>query len=333
MLRPGKIPAYPFILLGIGLIAAAEGSVFHAGHKRAGRARTRLERTLREREKFASINPAATEGNARAIEADLVRAREVLATWQAELNLDEASESRWRDQPVPPERIDAFLDLAAFVERMRGDAARSGVALKSDERFSFSAFAVEGPTPGTISAVFDQKIRVQSLLAALFSAHPRRLLSVQREVPVVRVGGPASAPGRPQASRAELPSTDLFVMDPGLSSREAGLVEAMAFRVVFVGPTGTLRAFLAELARRKLPVAARLVEVEPAAGSDVARNEPAASGPKSSVHAAEPPVGAADELELVVAPALSKFTVTVEFIGLAPAAGQLLSPAAVHPAA
>jgi hypothetical protein len=122
-------------------------------------------------------------------------------------------------------------------------------------------------------------------------------------------------------------------MDPRLSLRVANLVEAMAFRLVFVGPTGTLRTFVNQLSRMELPVAVRCVEVEPAAGSEAAQNGPTASGPNSSMLVTEPPGNAADDLVLVVAPALSKFTVTVEFIGLAPAGGTLVSRDAVHPAA
>jgi hypothetical protein len=316
MLRLPQRPLFLSVLFLLWCAFAGEIRMIFSGHRAAGRAQARLKLELRALKQQEAVAPAPTEENAVAIEADLARAGQILVALRAGLTAPGGTRIPWENLPVPPKRTDAFFDLASFVEQARDRAAKSGVALKPDERFGFSAYAAEGPVAELIPTVFHQRLAAQYVLEALFDACPRRLVSMQREAPSFPAEPAAASHRRPQPPPADRLVPDLFVIDPRLSVRVSGMVETVALRVVFVGSTATLRAFLAKLAGSDRPTAVRCVEVEPAAGPDAVPTELAGASPKSIVLTAEPSGRAADSPLPVVVPALSKFTVTVELIEL-----------------
>jgi hypothetical protein len=128
-------------------------------------------------------------------------------------------------------------------------------------------------------------------------------------------------------------SPDYFNLDPRLAAPNPELVTVSAFRLVFTGPTAALRSVLNQLATFELPVIVRTVEVEPATGEDLSlageESSPApapaapvaasivlsAAGSSKNAVAAKPAA-----LPPIVAKSISKFTVTVEFVELVPAA-------------
>ena len=296
-----KYPVFATSLLVLGLLVLAEAGGLTERCVTARTARKRLEQASRELRSLAAIQPAATPENAALIESDLVRTTRVLAAMQAGLATEGPRAARLRDTPAPEHRPDAFFDIAAFVEAMRARAQQAGVALKPDERFGFSTYANEAPESARLAAVFRERQIVQYLLEALLDAQPHQLLSVQRE----RLAGPArnAAPNPAGAQPGRAPGageTDYFEIDPRVSARVPGVVETAAFRLSFTGHTAALRTLLNKLAEFELPVVVRAVEVAPADrladGSAPARPDPAP----------------------LVAPPWSRFTVTVEFIALAP---------------
>jgi hypothetical protein len=123
-------------------------------------------------------------------------------------------------------------------------------------------------------------------------------------------------------------SPDYFDLDARLSAQAPGLVEVSGFRLIFTGQTAALRALLNQLASFELPIIVRSVEVEPAAGEDLvaapadeaaSATQPAA--PAVSIVLSAPVAKAAKPVATIaplVAKSISKFTVTVEYVELAP---------------
>jgi hypothetical protein len=156
----------------------------------------------------------------------------------------------------PRERREAFFGLDEFRTRMRNRAAQLGVGLREGEQFGFAAYVHEGPDDRLLGAVHRQQQMIEFLLEALFREPPVELRNVQRE--------------RPSTGRAEdilvasATGGDYFSIDPQISARVTGLIEAVAVRLVFVGRTATLKAFLAGIGGYGLPLIVRSVEAEEA---------------------------------------------------------------------
>jgi hypothetical protein len=188
---------------------------------------------------------------------------------------------------MPAKPIDAFFELAGFIEQLRTRAGQAQVVLKPDERFGFATHTNEGPAAEQIAAVHRQRLATQYLVETLLEARPLALLAMRRERPV--------AGARDSRDRAE----DFFELERPLSLRLPGQVETGAFRLEFTGQTAALRNFLNSLASYRQPVVVRSVEVEPLAAIPTAG-----------------PVAAGAPVPLV-RQSLSKFAVTVEFVLLA----------------
>ncbi len=191
----------------------------------------------------------------------------------------------------PKDRSGAFFALEAFRVRMRARADACGIGLRQSEQFGFAAYTHEGPEERLIGAVHRQRQLVEFLLTALFREPPMELRSVQRERPgQVRVADMSAA------TTAGV-SEDFFAIDPRISAKVSGFIESTAVRLVFVGRTPTLRAFLAGVGGYGVPLIVRSVEVEDA------------GPPKTAVR---PPEGEDwDDL--------SQFTIVVERVKLAKA--------------
>jgi len=200
------------------------------------------------------------------------------------------------------ERAGAYFDLAWFVEEMRATAAAEDVQLVEAESFGFSSHAHSGPDSEHVGRVLRQRRHLESLLKALFSVRPVRLESVRREAPL-----PGSAAARGGADAA---GADYFRIAPETSLQRSGMIDTLAFRLIFVGNTGCLRDFLNRLLEDDTPWMVRLVEVEPATRAS-----------------AERPSGKVDEKSVKsIGPELSRFALTVETIeriGLTPAGREM----------
>ena len=351
-------PLFATLLALCGLFALAEIGLIVERWYAAGASAEKLVRKTQEMAALREVLPAPSRENARAIEADLARARQAQAAMQAELKGRGAAAEKLLAAKVPPARADAFFDLAAFVERTRESARRFEVEVRPDAaRFGFAAFANEGPEPAYSESVFRQRQVIEFLVGALLEAKPQALLAVKREFPLTRkereerdaaalAAAEAAASGgsapEPVAAGPAGDGPDYFVVDPRASVRSPGFLDTLAFRLVFTGQTAALRTFLNRLAGFELPVLVREVEVEVAtaeeavsATEDAAPAEAVAAAPAAPAPEPKPLPKPAAAKPSPVAPIvpkpLSRFTVTVEFLELTNPPAPPADPAAPAP--
>ena len=211
-------------------------------------------------------------------------------------------------EPSPAKPIDAYFEIARFVEKERDAAARFKVSIRSDEYFGFRSHAREGPNPQFLSAVMKQCVVVENLLDALFACRPAALISVQRERPLPTAppksahdGAAVKGVATPASSHDE--PADFFEPARSTLLRVPSKLETDAFLLEFSGQTATLRDFLYRLAEVEQPLCVRSVEVEPISNSARPSN---ASGPSSE------PIS-------IVVPTISRFRLMVEMIRAVPA--------------
>lgn len=279
-------------LVALGIVAAAVLVERAQAATRIGRELQRNRHNLR-----SLVLSAPSAALLRQTSDELAEASRELVETQAAL-CAQAARANVAQQSVPETIAVAFFDLAEFEGRMRERARRAGVRLGADERFGFAEHANTGPGPELIAAVFRQRIIVEHLLEALWCAQPDELLAVLRERPRAdhTVGRENAGPVRARDDRGSF-----FVLEPGLSARRAGAIEAMAFRLEFVGHTPVLRRLLRSIAEDEWPLSVRWVEASP-----VAQREGAHPGV------------AEGEAEVFVQPRPMKFAVTIEFVEVSP---------------
>ena len=220
-------------------------------------------------------------------------------------------------------------------------------------RFGFSAYANEGPDIDRIEPLFRQRQIAEYLLEALLEARPRALFAVKRERTVTKAEREARAAAEASGVPIEVPvvdsgtgTPDYFVIDPRVSARTKAYVDTTAFRLAFTSQTDALGNFLNRLASFELPVLVREVEIDAATaeesgsgwrrgGGDTGggvRRPPLSCWRRSSALRRRCRVGGKTCCRIAhTAPrrrphrdqVASKYTVTVEFIGLvgAPLAG------------
>ena len=294
------------LVFGIATLMAAaviaEGWLLIDNSRTAKTATLTLARRQREWRRLAGLKPPPTTAQADIIEADLTRAGAALAALDEELSNREPSaiEGATAD-PAAISRTDAFIELAGFVRSMRELAGRTGVGVRAEEYFGFSAYAHEGPAPEYIASLLRQRCFSGYLLENLFASRPEQFVALQRaRLPKGRRDAAAASQSGGANASAE---ADVFAIDSWLSIREADVVETTAFRVTFAGYTASLRGFLNRLASCELPVVVRGVEVEP-----VKESSPRHHHPSSGL----------DSLAMIVRPARSRFSVTVEFCEIIP---------------
>jgi len=296
-------PLLGAVLPACTLALAAEGWLLAQARQQAAQALAGLQQKQEERAWLGRQSPALSEANEQAIVRDLAQAVQVRADLRLAL---QGRDPKILATPPPAKPIEAYFDIAAFVEKMRATAARARVMIKPGERFGFASHANEGPEADLVPAVFRQRLVTQYLVEALLEARPRLLVSVQRERPLTAAQRDLrNQPGQAKATAPAAPNgaggvaADFFEFDAPSSLRVPGGVESEAFRLEFTGHTPALRAFLNSLAALPLRVIVRRVEVEPLLGETVSPAAPAA--------------GAAVPL---VTQSLSKFAVIVECVEL-----------------
>ncbi len=298
-----KYPGFAVAWLVLGLVVLGEGAALGVEVKAARSAAKSASQLSRELHALVSRNPAPTPDTKEQIEADLQRANEALAELRAALVAHGPMAERGLSAVAPVRRAEAFFDLAAFIEAMRLRARQSGIVVKADECFGFAAYAHEAPEAGRIGAVFRERMEAQYLVETLLDAQPVELLAVQREAPLPEAAQSSSSTPRvfPVAKLPNKATPDGFEMDRALSLRTPGSVDTTAFRLAFTGRTEVLRALLNRFAEYELPVVVRSVEVSPF--EERVKNVNRAS-------AETPPL---------IAPGLTRFCVTVEFVAVPPA--------------
>jgi len=220
---PGRLRAYPlfFALLALLVLVAGAGAADLVRQAR----RDQVAKAECARLRFEWATPQARPEMVAATKAELVRADETLR--QARV--------RWLGivSAATSDRLGAFAELSAFVERSRLAAARAGVAVAMDERFGFARHANEAPSDDEVAAVLAQRQAIDRVLAVLFAAGPEKLLGVRRENP------------KTEAAARE---GDWCTLPVARSLRTPGAVRTRVVQVGFAGTTACLRAFLNGLA-------------------------------------------------------------------------------------
>lgn len=263
-----------------------------------------LEQKRQARETFQQQVAGPSEETGREILQELGSVRARLAAARATLAGDDETIF---NAPPPAKSIDAFFDVADFIEKTRTLAAQAQVAIRSDEHFGFSTHATEGPATELTAAVYRQRVIVQFLIGALFEARPTALFLVQRERPLSAVQ--RTERNQPRVTSFAGPGVipvhddpaDFFELAPRYSLRRSGELDTDAFKLEFSGQTRTLRGFMNHLAFCELPLVVRSVEVEPI-------NSTAAA-----VSVASQPLATATPIP-IVAQSISRFRVIVELI-------------------
>ena len=296
-------PLLGTVLLLCAAAAATEGWMLQRTRQKAARSVAVLAQKRQERDWLARQTPAPSEANEQAIAQELAAAGKSLAELRAAL---QPREPKTSPASTPAKPIDAYFDIAAFVEETRNLAGRAQVMIRPDERFGFAAHMNEGPESDLVPAVFRQRLAAKRLVDALLEARPRVLVGVQRERPQTaaqraqRNQSDQSAPAADNVVASAAAAGDFFEFPARNSLRVPGRVESEVFRLEFTGQTPALRAFLNNLANFPIPVVVRRVEVEPLLA-------------ESTSAVATPAVGAPVPL---VAQNLSKFAVVVECVEL-----------------
>lgn len=327
-------PIY-FSLLGVcGLAVLASGWGIYSQHAAAEKSAKTLVLKRNELSGLLSLNPAPTQANKAAIEADLKRTEIALGQMREELKGRGPVAEGLRKATPPSEPTDVFFNLETFVEKTRQKAQAAKIKLKPDERFGFYTYKQTGPDRDLIPQVFRQRLVAEYLIDALFEAQPAELVSVMRERPLTKAAQAAIAAGQPlPAAPASTNSSnsptenDFFDIDPRISARVPGFVGASAFRLTFISETETLRVLLNKLATFELPLVVRSVEVEPMPKAAAATATTQANT-LSSIFGTAPSTTApeAAPAKPLVEKVLSKFTVTVELIDLVEAPATEATP-------
>lgn len=264
------------------LLVGALAWQWHRAERSAQDARAAWATALAEREHLARALPAATTAGSAAIDAAVTEAESDLAALRPALGSEIASTR----EPETP--LELWYETAATRDRLRAMADELGVALSAEEQFGLASHRRAGPAGAERAVVARQRVMVEQLMATLFTAQPHALLSVRRERPREDAGGEP---------------TDFFRMDPRLSLRMPGMIEATAFRLEFTGQTAVLRAFLNGVTSSSKRWFVRSVEVVPPLSAEGAR------GPRSEA-------GLESEERPIAAPALSRFIVIIEDVVL-----------------
>jgi hypothetical protein len=222
---------------------------------------------------------------------------------------------------LPADPTSMFFNIATFVEKTREKFQTAKIKINPDERFGFASYANAGPARELIPQIYIQREVADYLLGAMIEANPRELISLQREHPSVKEDASAAhKSGENQragrASNSGNTNIDLFEIDPRITSRVPGFVDATAFRLTFIGETAALRTLLNKLATFELPLVVRSVEVDPLPTAPTNKNTNQANTLSSIFETtADAPVEPPKQMPLVEK-VLSKFTVTVELIDL-----------------
>jgi hypothetical protein len=358
-----KNPLFASFLTLCGLLVLGEIALTYERFAASRAAEKKLRDRTAELEGMAAITPPPKREVATAIEADLAKANAALASMQNELKGRGPAAERLRSAKMPEARPEAYFDLATYVEKMRELAKKLDVEVRPEAaRFGFAVYVNEGPEADRIEPVFRQRQIAQYIIESLLEARPRALLSVRRERTMtkaereVRDSAIASGQPAPEPTDNSEDGPDYFGIDPRVSARVPGFVDATAFRVTFTGQTMALRSFLNRLASFDLPVLVREVEVDIATPEEAASHAPVeesvvpeqpaaatstapsvvlsadSAAPAAAVPKAPAPKPRAPTAAPIVTKPLSKFTVTAEYIELVtPPANPTDAPATPPP--
>ena len=243
---PRRLRNHPWFFGALAALALVAAAGAMEAWRQGRRARTGTEEVARLRiERLSSqTQPEMVAAAGAALDRAQAELRQARADWPG------TTEST----TAPADRLGAYAELMAFIERNRAAARASGVEVAKRECFGFGRHAQVAPSEGEVAAVLEQVSAVERVLAVLFAAEPAELVGVWREAPDT-AGPGANASG----------TDEWCVLEPARSVRVPGMVQARALRVEFVGTTGCLRRFLNGLAAAPALVVCEVAAAKPEA--------------------------------------------------------------------
>ena len=340
MARFKTYPVFYSLIAALGLAAIGSCWCIYERSQAAQKSAKALAKKRAELSALVTSVPAPSLDNQNAIKADLVRSEAALGQMRAELKgSGPAAESLLkaraaysstaslkvtersavlREAKLPFEPTHLFFNIATFVEKMREASQTAAIKIKADERFGFTTYANAGPERDLIPVVYRQRQVAEYLMGALIEAKPTELVALQRELPLAKADQAAAKSATPGTrGAAPVANPDLFEIDPRITARVPGFVDASAFRLSFIGETTALRSLLNKLATFELPLVVRSVEVDPIS-KPLVTEKVAPANTLSSIFGTTAAAATAEPVKPkpLVEKVLSKFTVTVELIDL-----------------
>ena len=257
--------AYGFWLMAAGCVAGLTAETLGLVRLRATaeQAQARLAQARLNLQRLQSLSPSPSTANVDLSEQGWTSARRALADIRDDGTQAMAHVLSEEEPAGTAKRAGAFFDLARFVDDLTERCLAEEIEIPDGLRFGFASHASVAPAVELIPLLTRQSVAVEDLMTALISAGPQRIESVRRERPVVPRNerkGLAAAPSEPGAT---LVSGDFFVPEAETSVADSLGLEALSFRVGFVGTTACLRRFLNALAQGEAPWCVTMIDVQP----------------------------------------------------------------------
>lgn len=253
-----------FFLTMVVLTSAAVcgGLMARHSHRSAIVAQRKLRAWQRELESLRALTPPPTAQTFDLMTQDLADARSRIASLRGRLMGTGSAATQLRNFSVPPAGAEAYFELASYTGRMREEAKKCGVGLMQDEYFGFADYAKTGPSTAEVASVFQDRAITEYLLHSLFSAQPKRLVSIGRSSGGSKNEALSSKDMADRARSGASNSPELHSNRPSPAADD--LVDVTSYRIVFEGDTTSLRSFLNRMKTDDVPIVVRSLEVEPA---------------------------------------------------------------------
>lgn len=301
--------AYGFWLMAAGCVAGLTAETLGLVRLRAAAEQTqaRLVQARLNLQRLQSLSPSPSTANVELSEQGWASARRALADIR-----DDGTQAMGHVLPEEEpsgtaERAGAFFDLARFVDDLMERCLAEEIEIPDGLRFGFASHASVAPAVELIPRLARQSVAVEDLMTALISAGPQRIESVRRERPVVSGSERKGLAAAPSESGAALVSGDFFVPERETSVADSLGLEALSFRVGFVGTTACLRRFLNPLAQDEAPWCITMVDIQP-------EKKPRADVNLPPERRRADRDGNSTQERPYVQPTLSRFVVTLEWV-------------------
>lgn len=231
---------------------------------RATLAQARLAQSESALRRMHALSPSPTIANVERCETEWASARRSLAIIGIDQDMIMKDASFAGEGAGTGQRAGAFFDLARFVDELTELCLANEIEIPDGLRFGFASHVNAAPSVDLIPLLAWQRHAIEDLMTALIASGPSRIESVRRERPVVPAGDTKRRSGAAGESVMASASGDFFVPEPEASfARHLGM-DALSFRVGFVGATACLRRFLNKLAQGQAPWCVTMVDVQSA---------------------------------------------------------------------
>lgn len=270
-----KNPLFFALLTGLSLVLIIQLVLLFQFRGNAQQARENLDSQIAQRDRLFNQRPTPVPTNVEAMDQDQMRHEARLREFRDLVQGFGDVEALFAG--VPDTNANAFFEISRW--RVATEQRfRSARMLTGDQpNLGFNEYRSQVPLNAPLDIIHQQRRVVSFLLDQLYETRPQRLVRVQRDDPEVLIRPAteetADRRGATTTRRPEFaPSRsgfgtetqgDYFVISPHLTVRTPGMIETLAFRVVFDGQTSNLRNFLQRIQEMEYPLFVRNIRVEP----------------------------------------------------------------------